>query len=191
MIASQTYTYLYRCWKCGLKHRIEQDTQEEQTELKCSDCGRSLLRINQAPGLMTDSTFMSGVDKDDGFGECEWLRKKAKAKARAAGVDTNGARYCPQLCDPGEQLSPKAWVKSRADVARRAKELGCGVSGAVTVEPPTPEPKDPTPYVASDKVVGRRVESILSRDGQTAKSMSKKEYKDLWHREQKLASGAE
>lgn len=194
MIASlpPTYIYVYRCWKCGSKYRVRQDTTVEQTGLKCNNCGRSLLRVNRAPGVVTDSTFMAGVDHDDGFGASEWLRKQARAKAKAAGVDVNGAKYCPELCPPGERLSPKAWVKSRSDVIEKAKALGKGVDGpSISLAAPIHDEPDPQPYCVNDEIVDRRVEKLLSEAGQTRQTVGQKEYTDMWHREQKRASGAE
>ena len=187
MIAKRSYTYVYRCWKCGTRHRIEQGDTTERMDLKCSRCQRSLLRVNQVPGLVTDSVFMSGRYHDDGF-TSDWARKRALAKAKAAGVDTNGAVYCPELCPPGESLSPKAWVKDRADVARRVRELGKGCEGMVNVRAPDVEPEPERPYQAAPDIVEARVKRKLNEIGGDA---SPKEVAQIRERETHLASGAD
>ncbi len=128
--------HTYLCYKCKKHHVVQQDTPDEIKGLKCPKCNRVLFRVQRAHGLNTDTTFMSGVHADDGFGKADWMRKAAKAKAKAAGVDTNGARYCPQLNKEGESLSPGAWVKDKADVKRRCSELGLGCSGSVNMPAP-------------------------------------------------------
>jgi len=178
------YTYVYRCWKCKKRHKIAQDSDRERTDLKCMACGRSLLRVNSAPGLVTDTTFMAG--RDDGFGTNEWGRKRAREKAKAAGVNVEGAVYCPELCPPGESLSPKAWVRGRSDVVKKARELGYGVQGAVNAPAPEVEPQEKKPYRVNDEIVDRRVKRKLEEVGET---VSKKEYQEMWHKEADLASG--
>jgi len=181
--------YIYKCYKCNRGPRVEQRDDEPELNLNCRSCGRKLFRCNIAPGICTDSTFMAGSHVDDGFGSNEWGRKRARAKAKAAGVDVTGARYCPQLCPTGESLSPKAWVRGKADVVRRCQELGVGCEGAVNVSAPPSETPDAGPYQVNDTIVNRRVEKKLADAGAATEALGRNEYQDLWHKEKTLASG--
>lgn len=186
MIAESKYTFTYLCWKCKRKYPVEQTGPHEQKGLKCPKCGRVLFRVEKGPNVSTDTTFMAGSHVDDGFGTNEWSRKQARAKAKAAGVDINGARYCPQLCPQGESLSPKAWVRGKADVKRRCQELGVGCEGSVKVPEPSHEFAEPKPYRVADSIVNDRVQREIE-----GKHFSKKEIADLREKTAKRLSGGD
>ena len=184
MIVERTHTYLYHCWKCKQRCKVEQIDTDEIMDLECSNCGKTLMRVNRAPGLDTDTTFMAGSHADDGFGNVKWLREKAIAKAKAAGVDVNGARYCPQLNAKGESLSPKAWVRDKADVKRRCQELGMGCQGSVNVQAPEREPAPEKPYRIAEDILDREMRTLTA-----GKGLSAKETLDLREKTAKRLSG--
>lgn len=111
--------------------------------------------------LHTDATFLRG--SEDGYGTDQRGRKVAHTKARAAGVNISGMRYCPQLAT--EMHDPKAWVGSRADVKRIAEARGVGIEGTVTVKAPEVEHIE-KPYEVASNLVEREVDRIVREEAQ-------------------------
>lgn len=111
--------------------------------------------------LQTDTTFLRG--SEDGYGTDQRGRKTAHAKARAAGVNISGMRYCPGLAT--EMHDPKAWVGSRSDVKRIAEARGLGIEGTVTVRAPEVEHIE-KPYEVANNLVEREVDRIVREEAQ-------------------------
>ena len=109
--------------------------------------------------LQTDATFLRG--SEDGFGTDVRGRKAAHAKARAAGVNINGKRYCGGLAT--KMHDPMAWVSSRADVKRVAEARGLGIEGTVTCKAPEVEHIE-KPYKVADNLVEREVSRIVQEE---------------------------
>ena len=184
MIAKKQYTLQYLCYKCKRKHNVVQDTDEEIMGLKCPRCDKVLFRVFRAHGLDTDTTFMAGSHAEDGFGASDWMRRKARAKAAAEGVNISGARYCPQLNDPGESLSPKAWVRDKADVKRRCAELGVGCEGTVSTPAPESNAGPQKPYRVRDSILDAEMQTLTA-----GKDLSAKETADLRTKTAKRLAG--
>ncbi len=109
--------------------------------------------------LQTDTTFLRG--SEDGYGTDQRGRKTAHAKARAAGVNISGMRYCPQLAT--KMHDPKAWVGTRADVKRVAEARGLGIEGTVSVKAPEVEQIE-KPYEVANNLVEREVDRIVREE---------------------------
>ncbi len=122
--------------------------------------------------LQTDSTFLRG--SEDGFGTDARGRKLAYAKAKAAGVNISGMRWCGGLAT--EMYDPKAWVSTRADVKRVAQANGLGIEGTVNVKAPEVEHIE-KPYEVANNLVEREVDRIVREDAQG--DVSVRERRDL------------
>ena len=103
--------------------------------------------------LNTDTTFMA--NRDDGLQCDEATRKRAYAKARAAGVSPHGKTYCPGLAK--ERHDPEAWVSSKADVRRVCETRGYDCEGSVNVQAGAHDVQ-PEPYRVADDIVEANVE---------------------------------
>lgn len=158
----------YKCWKCRRSWTVHQEEPDELA-LDCPRCGRKLFQCNVAPNIQTDSTFMSGVNEDDGFGTDNRSRMLARAKAKAAGVNPDGKRYCPSLAK--ERHDPEAWISGKGDVKRicAKRGLGCETFGIKAPIDDSPDPHE-KPYRVADQVVDREVrkQRILRGDDFTA-----------------------
>jgi DNA-directed RNA polymerase subunit RPC12/RpoP len=169
-------TYVYKCWKCNKGPRVEQDDDAPELDLECRKCGRKLFRCNIVPGIQTDSTFMSGSHVDDGFGDDNFNRMKARRVAKAAGVNPEGKRYCPSLAKT--RNDPEAWVDGKADVTRVCKKNGWGCRGSVNVqaqENDQPNPLD-EPYSVDPKLVEKE---IRQREREAGEKLPAQERADL------------
>lgn len=126
------FTFRYRCTRC--KVRID-DTRDKLAFIprQCPKCGKRMeeTRIVHM-GLSTDSTFTKGWDQDDGFGTDERARKKARAAARAAGVNPEGKKYFANLAK--RQYDPEAWMSDKHDVKKRCEMNGWECNGSVKVK---------------------------------------------------------
>ncbi len=111
--------------------------------------------------LHTNAMFLRG--SEDGYGTDAKGRKAAHAKARAAGVNISGMRYCSQLAT--EIHDPKAWIGTRDDARRVARANGVGLNGTVNV--PLPEVEDvEKPYEVANNLVEREVNRIVREEAQ-------------------------
>lgn len=157
-----TEEFIYKCWKCKLYRIRAEHDQQDQLTLKCPRCRVTLLQTRRAPGVQTDSTFMSGSHVDDGWGNDNASRMAARAAARAAGVNPEGKKYLPGLAK--KRFDPAAWVSGKGDVIRRCKEEGWGCNGSVSVAAPTLDEPNPLekPYRVAPHLVEREVNRIVA-----------------------------
>ncbi len=167
-------TYTYRCEACG--HRTEGfHAARKRLSLECDKCGKSPMTWQfPCPNLQTEKTFLA--NRDDGFANDNHSRQAAKAKARAAGVNTAGMVYCPSLCPLGERLSPKAWVSGKAEAKRICRQNNW-YSEDLGVRPAKID-AEPEPYRVADDLVAEEVDSIVESQGG---DVSPKERVELSH----------
>lgn len=167
-------TYRYRCDQCDA---VEEHLHRSNKRfyIKCPGCGHAPMTWQfPTPNVQTGSTWLA--NRDDGFGTDDFRRKRAYAKARAAGVNPSGKVYCPSLCPLGEPLSPKAWISDKAD-AKAICQANNWSSDDLGVKS-RPVEKDPEPYHVAPDLVQDEVERIVeSREG----DVSPKEHEELFH----------
>lgn len=101
--------HYYECRKQGCSHKLAE-----------------MLACQSAPALDTPTTFINGI-QDNMQNEHDPYAQFAIQRAREAGVNTRGARYCHQLAT--EMGDPKAWITSKDDVKKIAERNGQSVSG--------------------------------------------------------------
>lgn len=162
-------TYTYRCQDCNDELEKLQSHDEmlvDAEQLRCAKCEGRMRHVFGVPGIVTETTFVRGMD--DGLGDDDFKRRFARAEARKAGVNPNGKIRFPGLCAPGKPYDPKAWVSAdnaRAEVRKRCRELNYGCEGDVTVKQREPE-TDPTegPYRVADKLVQKKVDQIVEKE---------------------------
>jgi putative FmdB family regulatory protein len=126
--------YEFTCPQCGVydeRYIRLADLEAQKDKQLCPNCEALMVKKFSIPILKTDTAFMAGSHIDDGLPD-DASRKIAYAKARAAGVNVSGKRFQPGLCPTGDMFSPKAWCGDRAEIKRKAEELGRDVDGAVT-----------------------------------------------------------
>lgn len=114
----------------------------------------------------TDSQFMAGTTRDDGFGTDHRTRKKVHANARAAGINPVGKKWVPSLVPLGEQNSPKGLVDGRGDVVKRCQEMGASCEGRINVKGHTPDGPSAAeaPYEVAQELIDEDVNEIVERD---------------------------
>jgi len=114
-----------------------------------------MLATRSFPGVKTDSVFNEGKFSGDSGKvgpEQVWLQEQAKA----AGVSTNGKWYCRGLASfPGD---PTAWVDSRNDVLRIAREKNLTVQGYVEHKGYQEDPGHDKPI--DESIIEAEVDSI-------------------------------
>lgn len=111
--------------------------------------------------LNTDTTFMA--NRDDGLQCDKATRKRAYAKARAAGVNPTGKTYCPGLARLGVRHDPQAWINGKADVKRVCKSRGSSCTGSVNVKASATD-VEPEPYRVADDLVERQVNETIEQN---------------------------
>lgn len=126
-------------------------------------------------GLVTDTEFLAGRDGIDGFGDNHDYRNWAYAKEKAAGRDTSGF-YSQQL---------GRFVESRADVERKARELGLAASGPGIDVPSDPVVEVERTYTVADHIVEEEVLKVEDEHG----PLPEQERQDLWQETQDRLSG--
>lgn len=85
------------------------------------------------------------------------VRNRYLARARAAGVNTDGKVYCSSLADfPGD---PRAWVDSTGEQKRLLEERGWNATGDITVKAPDAAP--PPPVRLAEDLVEERLSRKL------------------------------
>lgn len=145
--------YEYRCDKCGaIEERMH--AAKVRAWLTCPACGHEPMTWQfPAPALLTNTEFMA--NRDDGFGSRNRERKRAYARARAAGVNPTGKTYMPGLAD--SLYDPKAWINDNSDVARLCRQQGraCEGCGIHVKAPQRIDPPEPKPYRVADDIVER------------------------------------
>ncbi len=142
------------CRKAGSDHRLSE-----------------MLAFQQAPGASgVDNTFLAGTENGKQFAHAPWLGKAYKEiSEKMAPGSTSGAVYKSQIARFAGD--PKAWVRSRSDVKKRAAELGKDVEGMVTYHAPAREPK--APVAIAEDIVQTLVRSKVARDPDLASSKKK------------------
>ena len=115
-----------------------------------------MLATRTFPGVKTDAVFNEGKFSGDAGrvgAEEVWLREQAEA----AGVSTAGKWYCKGVADfPGD---PKAWIDSRGDVERIARERNLTVRGYVQHQGHEVEPMPDVDL--ADDIIENEVGDIL------------------------------
>lgn len=119
-----------------------------------------ILATRRYPGLKTDAIFNESKFSGQSTGECAargtWLRQQAEA----AGVSTTGKWYCSGLASyPGD---PTAWVDSRGDVLRIAREKNMTVHGYVEHQGHETDPGGDIPI--ADDIIDNEVADILEEN---------------------------
>lgn len=160
-------------------------------EKTCKRCGGA---IHPTRGCTLCPMFASGVTpacKSDGTifpghltggrqFRTEVVRRRYLAKARAAGVSTDGKVYCSSLAEfPGD---PRAWTDNVGDQVKLLKERGWSADGDVKVKGPEVAP--PPPVRLAEDLVQERLERKLEElypDAQNGKvvKIKKKELERL------------
>ena len=144
--------YDFECNDCHRtleKHQTFAKMKRTPT-LPC-ECGGRMTRLIGAPAIMSDTRFFAGMG--DGLGNDQQARVIAHRRARAAGVDTTGMTYFPQLCRKGKPFDPAAWCHDRSDIKRKLMKLGKGAEGSINIA--TPEQEPDKPYRVAEDIVNR------------------------------------
>ena len=133
----------------------EQLAAEAVDQLKPVD--RALVAC-KGPYLRTDVEFLKDSENGRQFQGIEYQGDIYKKNCEKHGGSTTGKKYLHQLAKfPGD---PKAWISSRGDVERVAKERGLGVEGLVDV--PTPEVEPPEPVAVAKDILEREMNRQLA-----------------------------
>jgi hypothetical protein len=157
----------------------------------CKKCGGRLNRAGacllcpmfasgETPSCVSDTTRFTG-DRMGGrqFGN-DVVREAYLAKARAAGVTTDGKLYFSSLARfPGD---PEAWMDAQGDQVKLLQKRGWSAEGDVNVKGPDVAPL-PAVRLAED-LVEARVEEELERRypdavGGKKVRIKKKEFRDI------------
>lgn len=163
----------FLCPNCLVRTDRLLDDVEDKRPQSCQ-CGASMTKLFSVPAaIRMDTRFMAGSDLDDGFGNDQRSRKIAYAKARAAGVNPAGKKYCPSLCRKGKPFDPQAWVADTTDVKRICQKNGWGCDGAVKV--PMQHIDEPEqPYRVADDLVQKHADAEIG-----GHSIGIKEYRNV------------
>lgn len=156
---------------------VSEDRAVQARYVACRQAGSShrvaeMLAFRQGPSLQTDTRWLSGHVNGSQFDTPggEIIGGHYREVARRAGVSTEGAVYKAQLAAyPGD---PRAWVRSKADVVKVAKERGMTLEGSVHYKPPsgmddTPGPGE-TPYRVADSIVDHEYEVLCDHEPDAA-----------------------
>ena len=141
--------------------------------------------------LHTNSTFVA--NRTDEFDGDARVRKFATARARKAGVNTNGKRFCGEACRPGVPFDPEAWLPEsdlKDSIKNRCieKNWNCeelGVKGVVT------ESQDPGPYQVAEGIVTEEVNEIVAEKAEQGERVTPQQKADLTEKVRTVASGAQ
>lgn len=163
-------TYKYRCTECDAeleKLQTHAAMLKDSGRLRCAKCEAPMRHVFGVPAIKTPSMFYGGR-RDDGFGNDDFRRRIAYARARAAGVNPTGKIYCPGLARPKCPNDPMAWVSqmdAEAEIRRRCRELNYGAEGDIEVKQREPE-ADPLekPYRVADDILEREVSEIVAKE---------------------------
>ena len=128
------------------------------------------------PALLTDTRFLAQRVSDP-FGGDELSRRQALAKARAAGVNTEGKVYISGLGD--ERFDPRNWVESRDDIRRQCERTGRSCQGQVNVKAREPEVSpNEEPYRVADDIIEAEAQSRVEESGVTLSPQEMARLKD-------------
>lgn len=132
------------------------------------------------PACKSDGTIFPGHLTGGRQFQSPELRRRYLAKARAAGVSTDGKVYVGALADsPGD---PRAWVDNVGDQKKLLEERGWNSDGDVKVKAPDVAP--PPPVRLAEDLIQDRLEIELEKrypDAQNGKvvKIKKKELAEL------------
>lgn len=132
-----------------------------------------MVALASPPALKgTDRSFMQGRMNNQQLDDmparsAKWLVKEAKE----AGIDISGKYYCGGIADKRGWRDPEAWVSSRDDILRVARNRRMLVSGSVEYDP---GPSDPQRKLISDKILKDEV-AREKRKNPTAKASAIRE----------------
>lgn len=124
-----------------------------------------MVALASPPALKgTDRSFMqgrlNGQQLDDMPKQsAKWLAKEAKK----AGINIAGKYYCGGIADKRAWRDPEAWVSSRDDIMRVARNRRLAVSGTVNYDPGVAPPKR---TLINEKIVAREVAKELKKNPQ-------------------------
>lgn len=126
-----------------------------------------MLATRQPPGTKgTDRAYLQGVQCGSNLDDMPaFSRKVAMAKAKAAGVNIEGKRYCSTLGQTA--YDPRAWFDNTYDLKKRAAELNIPITGIVTQGAHETPPKKPI-GLAQD-IVDAEVNAIIAKEPEKAK----------------------
>lgn len=133
------------------------------------------------PNIITDTNFFRGTD--DGFGNNQMMRRIYHQRARAAGIDTTGKVYCPELVSRSLQggIDPAAWVprtEGRSHIKSVLERRRWSSTGRVEVKEPSYEiPDDPEPYVPADDILEKATMLDVERNMPDATPSERKKIK--------------
>ena len=146
---------------------------------KCSNCNENdasllldglckmcdMFVSQQAPGGVTDSTFLCGVGAGRQFDKTPHFGDQYAATAMKKGQCTTGKVYLSGLAAyPGD---PRAWVSSRAEIKKLCVERNMTCEGAVNYKPVYTS--DPKPDVAlAPDIIAREVDKIIEKNPEAA-----------------------
>jgi len=161
-------SYSYYCTECGFRLELSESlaqARETRQRLRCQHCEGPMQWEFPAPALQTNVEFMR--NRDDGYGLDERGRRRGHRRAKAAGINTTGKFWSPQL---------NAWIGSRDDVRRICRERNLDCDGMVKVEAREVEPPPKKPYQVAPDIVQREVEKITEEHGH---EMTSKDLREL------------
>ena len=156
--------------------KISDDKRIQASYVKMRKAGEShntaeMCALQQSPGASgVDNTFLSGTENGKQFAHAPWLGKAyQEISEKIAPGSTSGAVYKSQIARFAGD--PKAWVRSRSDVKKRASELGRDVDGMVTYRAGARDPKPPKPI--ADDLVNSLMKARIARDPSLAETPKK------------------
>jgi hypothetical protein len=153
--------YRFACDSCGreIDRYIQLANYDQQApQQRCGPCEASLRRVFLPPALKTTTRFMSG--SNDGFGNDNFSRQIALARACIAGINVSGKKFHPGLCPKGDAFSPYAWYGDEVEAKQKALALGRSVEGSINATAPIRDedlaamerPYRVAPHVVADDV---------------------------------------
>lgn len=122
-----------------------------------------MFALAQAPGLVTDATYMAG-HHDSGFGKNPTTAKMGDfyaAQAKKHGMtNLTGKRYLSSLARFSGD--PDAWVSGRGDIKRVLERRGDGCVGTVNTKIREREPTKPIPI--AEHIVERVTKQVIGTE---------------------------
>lgn len=143
------------------------------------------------PALKTDTNYYRGTD--DGFHGNQRLRELYHRRARAAGIDTTGKVYEPELVRKGLQggVDPAAWVprtEGRSHIKRVLQNRRWSSEGRVEVAAPVYEvPDEKQDYRPADDLLEKATQMDI--ENHRLGKVGCKERRQLKEANAKLLSG--
>jgi len=154
--------YEYQCTACGAVAEMFRPIAQRNDPAFCAKCEGSMQKIFSTPTLFTETAFFGRRGSDDGFGHDNRSRIIARAKARRAGVSTEGKVFMPQLCRKGKPFDPQAWVGDVSDIKRAAAAANVNVKGSIVNIKQPKMAVEMRPYRVADDIVDRKVQDAIA-----------------------------